>query len=97
MVKISVKFQENRNKTVGGVAHTRYILLYGDRRVDIRKDRRTERWKAKNYVPPLFFEKAGDKEGQKDGRPKTMSLCFSSKRRVTTRTPLQCPTLCFIT
>ena len=26
MVTISVKFQENRNKTVGGVAHTRYPL-----------------------------------------------------------------------
>ena len=26
MVKTSVKFQENRNKTVGGVAHTRYPL-----------------------------------------------------------------------
>ena len=25
MVIISVKFQENRNKTVGGVAHTRYM------------------------------------------------------------------------
>ena len=27
MVKTSVKFQNNRNKTVGEVAHTRYILL----------------------------------------------------------------------
>ena len=26
MVKISVKFQRNRNKTVGGVAHTKYRL-----------------------------------------------------------------------
>ena len=26
MVTTSVKFQENRNKTVGGVAHTRYPL-----------------------------------------------------------------------
>ena len=27
MIKTSVKFQNNRNKTVGGVACTRYILL----------------------------------------------------------------------
>ena len=27
MVKTSVKFQKNQNKTVGGVACTRYILL----------------------------------------------------------------------
>ena len=27
MMKTSVKFQKNLNKTVGGVAHTRYILL----------------------------------------------------------------------
>ena len=72
MMKTSVKFQKNRNKTVGGVAHTRYILLQGDGRTDGRKDgrkdgrtegrtdRRTEGRKAKNYVPPLFFEKAGD-------------------------------------
>ena len=26
MVKTSVKFKKNRNKTVGGVAHTRYPL-----------------------------------------------------------------------
>ena len=26
MVTTSVKFQENRNKTIGGVAHTRYPL-----------------------------------------------------------------------
>ena len=28
MTKTSVKFQNNRNKTVGGVAHKRYILHY---------------------------------------------------------------------
>ena len=64
MTKTSVKFQKNRHKTVGGVAHTRYIVLYGDGRTDGRKDGRTERRKdgrkAENYVPPLFFEKAGD-------------------------------------
>ena len=58
MVKTSVKFQKNRSKTVGGVAHTRYILYRG---TEGRKDRRTDGMtKAKNYVPPLFFEKAGD-------------------------------------
>ena len=56
MVKTSVKFQKNRNKTVGGVAHTRYILLKG---------------------------MEGRTEGQNDGKPKNMSLRFSSKRRGT--------------
>ena len=28
--------------------------------MDRRKDGRKEGWKAENYVPPLFFEKAGD-------------------------------------
>ena len=64
MTKTSVKFQMNRHKTVAGVAHTRYIVLKGDgrteRRKDGRKDGRTEGRKAENYVPPLFFEKAGD-------------------------------------
>ena len=32
MLKTSAKFQKNRNKTVGGVAYTRYILLKGDGR-----------------------------------------------------------------
>ena len=62
MVKTSVKFQKNRNKTVGGVAHTRYILLQGDGRTDIWKDGKSKtmclRFSSK---PPLFFEKAGDK------------------------------------
>ena len=39
MVKTSVKFQKNRSKTVGGVAHTRYILYRG---TEGRKDRRTD-------------------------------------------------------
>ena len=33
-----------------------------DGRTDGRKDGRTEGRNAKNYVPPLFFEKAGDKK-----------------------------------
>ena len=43
----SVKFQKNRNKNVGGVAHTRYRGTEG------QTDGMTEN-------PLLFFEKAGD-------------------------------------
>ena len=56
MVKTSVKFQKNRSKTVGGVAHTRYILYRGAK---------------------------GKTDGRNDGKPKTISLRFSSKRRGT--------------
>ena len=43
MVKTSVKFQKNQSKTVGGVAHTRYILYRGtERRKDGRTDGRTD-------------------------------------------------------
>ena len=38
MTKPPVKFQKNRYTTVGGVAPTRYLLLYGDGRTDGRKD-----------------------------------------------------------
>ena len=41
MTKTSVKFCKNRYKTVG-VAPTRYLLLYGDGRMDGRKDGWTE-------------------------------------------------------
>ena len=69
VTKPSVKFRKNWHKTVGGVAHTRYIVLKGDGRTDGRTDRRTdgrrdgktEGQKAENYVSPLFFEKAGEK------------------------------------
>ena len=56
MTKTSVKFRKNRHKTVGGVARqgTYYIR---------RTEGRTEGRNAENYVPPLFFEKAGDNEG----------------------------------
>ena len=63
MMKTSVKFQKNRNKTEGGVAHTRYILLYGDGRTDGQTHGRTDGWM--------------------DGKPKNLSLRFSSKRRGT--------------
>ena len=45
--KTSVKFQNNRNKTVGGYAQKVHTCT-------------TERRRAENYVPPLFFEKLGD-------------------------------------
>ena len=55
IAKTSVKFLKKRNKNEGGVAHKRYILLYGDGRTEGRTYGRT---KAENYmyVPPLFFE-----------------------------------------
>ena len=66
MVKTSVKFQKNQSKTVGGVAHTRYILYRGkEGRKDARTDGRTD----------------GQTDERNDGKPKTMSLRFSSKRR----------------
>ena len=34
MTKTAVNFQKNRHKTVGGVAHLKYLLLYGDRRME---------------------------------------------------------------
>ena len=60
MTKTSLKFRKNRHKTVGGVAHTRYLQYNGDRRTDGRKDGQKDGRNAENYVPPLFFEKAGD-------------------------------------
>ena len=42
MVKTSVKFQKNWNKTVGGVACTRYILLKGDGRTEGQTDGRND-------------------------------------------------------
>ena len=51
ILKAPVKFQKDWTKTVGGVKGTRYLL----------KIRHHSPQKAKNSVPPLFFEKAGDK------------------------------------
>ena len=52
------KFQKNRIKTVGGDAHTRYMLPYEDGKTDIRISKGRE---AEYYAfPPLFFETAGD-------------------------------------
>ena len=72
MVKTSVKFQKNRSKTVGGVAHTRYILYRGtERRTERRTDRRTDGWtdgwmdgmtESQKLCPSAFLLKGG---GQK--------------------------------
>ena len=67
-MKIYVKFQKNRDKTVRGVAHKYYY-----RRTEGRTAYgRTEGRKAENYVPQLFFEKLGDNKG-KYGNVNTMS------------------------
>ena len=52
IAKAPVKFQKDWPKTVGGVEGTRYLL----------KIRHYALRKAENNVPPLFFEKAGDKK-----------------------------------
>ena len=53
ILKAPVKFQKDRTKTVGGVKGTRYLEK-------IRKTTHNAPRKAKNSVPPLFFEKAGE-------------------------------------
>ena len=68
MVRTSVKFQKNRSKTVGGVAHTRYILYRGtegrkDRRTDRQTDGRTDGMtESQKLCPSTFLRKGG---GQK--------------------------------
>ena len=52
ILKTPVKFQKDRTETVGGVKGTKYPL----------KTRNHAPRKTKNSVPPLFFEKAGDKK-----------------------------------
>ena len=56
MFKIPVKFQKARPKTVGGVALTRYLL---QTRTHAPRITHHAPRNAKNYVPSLFFEKAG--------------------------------------
>ena len=52
ILKAPVKFQKDQTKPVGEVKWTRYLL----------KLRNHAPRKAKNSVPPLFFEKAGYKK-----------------------------------
>ena len=63
MVKTNVRFQKNRNKIVGGVAHNVHtcIPIGGGR---------TEGRKPENYVPPFFFEKAALHFSSKSRGPK---------------------------
>ena len=56
MVKTSVNFQKNQSKTVGGVAHTRYILYRGTER---QTGGMTE---SQKLCPSAFLRKGG---GQK--------------------------------
>ena len=86
MVKRYVKFQKNRNKTVGGVANKVHTTIGGGR-TDILKDRSTEERKAENYVSPLFFEKAGDNNPPpKQGS--TLTVVWESKTpNLSYRTP----------
>ena len=53
--KTPVKFQKDRQKSVGRVAHTRYLLLemWGGG---------TEPRKADCYVPSLFVQKGGEQQ-----------------------------------
>ena len=52
ILKTPVNFQKDRTKTVREVKGTKYLL----------KIRNHAPRKTKNSVPPLFFEKAGDKK-----------------------------------
>ena len=66
ILKTPVKFQKDRTKTVGGVKGTKYLLK--SRNHAPRAMHHAPRTmhhaprKTKNSVPPLFFEKAGDKK-----------------------------------
>ena len=65
ILKAPVKFQKDQTKTVVGVKGTRYLLKIRNHAPRARRHapsimRHAPR-KAKNSVPPLFFEKAGNK------------------------------------
>ena len=66
ILNTSVKFQKDRTETVGGVKGTKYLLKTRNHapcttRHAPRATHHAPR-KTKNSVPPLFFEKAGDKK-----------------------------------
>ena len=67
ILKTPVKFQKDRTETVGGVKGTKYPLKTRNHapRATRHAPRATHHAprKTKNSVPPLFFEKAGDKLG----------------------------------
>ena len=62
ILKTPVKFQKDQTETVGGVKGTKYLLK--TRNHALRATHHAPR-KTKNSVPPLFFEKAGDKNKKK--------------------------------
>ena len=66
ILKTHVKFQKDRTKTVGGVKGTKYLLKTWNHapRTTRHAPRATHHAprKTENSVPPLFFEKAGDKK-----------------------------------
>ena len=66
ILKTPVKFQKDRTETVGGVKGTKYPLKTRNHapRTTRHAPRTTHHAprKTKNSVPPLFFEKAGDKK-----------------------------------
>ena len=77
MTKTSVKFRKNRHKTVGGVAHTRYIVLWGDGRTDGRTEGRTE---SRKLCPSAFLRKGGGQQNSKftQTRPCNIQKYFTS-------------------
>ena len=58
MINTSVKFRKNRHKTVGGVAHLKYLLLLGG-----QKDGRME---SQRLRPSAFLRKGGGQGQKKD-------------------------------
>ena len=77
MTKTSVKFTKDRHKTVGGVAHTRYLLLEVGQNHGTMYPRKAEYYM---YIPSLFFEKVGDNNcdsppGQVDRLKANKLLC----------------------
>ena len=63
MTKTPVKFRKNRHKTVGGVAHTRYLLLKGDGSAP--RYGATLVRNAEYYVPHFSSKRRGTKSKDK--------------------------------
>ena len=57
ITKSSVKFRNNRHKTIREVEHTRYLLFKGTESTEGRN--------AEKYVPSLFFEWRKNKQTKK--------------------------------
>ena len=74
MPKTPVKFQKNRHKTVGGAAHTSYLIHYEFRR-DGRKGRRKDEMPNTTTPSAFLMEKAGDKKRLKMCILKSQIIC----------------------